>query len=192
MFGQIEEDGEPLNEQAPEVVRKAVGVTLITTSLLLNMNYFSLWMMEPLGTTSESPYQQYNITIQMVSCFFLVSTFGYIGSYYLFVFSNSTKYLFKVLLLLYGGGLVFCYWNYRVDYVSLLILGFGIHQMCVIEFRNSLQEMWKFGLKFTLYNEVFSYFALPLIYTFFNIGQKSLNAYAFTSGIFLILGSILL
>ena len=103
---------------------------------MLNMNYFSLWMMEPMGTTSESPYQQYNITVQMVSCFFLISSMGYVLSYFLFSLGWMMGYLFKLMLSFYGIGLMACYWRYEVDYVSLLVLGFGMHQICVMEFRN--------------------------------------------------------
>lgn len=41
-------------------------------------------MMEPLGTSTDSSYQQYNITIQMVSGFFLLSSIGYYIAYRIF------------------------------------------------------------------------------------------------------------
>ena len=56
---------------------------LINSSLLININYFSLWMMEPLGK-SESSSQQYNITIEMVSGFFMLSSFSYFIAFRLY------------------------------------------------------------------------------------------------------------
>lgn len=87
-------------------------MTLINSSLLLNMNYFSLWMMEPLGTTSESPSQQYNITVQMVSCFFLLSAVGFYLTYRIFKATSYACLMSKTILMAYGIGLAFCYWHY--------------------------------------------------------------------------------
>ena len=61
--------------------RERVAFLLTNSSLLINLNYFSLWMMEPIGSEAETSYQQYNITIEMVSAFFMLSSVGYfVGS----------------------------------------------------------------------------------------------------------------
>lgn len=165
---------------------------MLTSSLLLNMNYFSLWLMEPLGARTEETYLQYNKTVHEVSWYFLLSMGGFYGGYRMF---RANKVLsgciLRIFLMAYGGGLILCYWVYEVELVGFLMLGFGVHQICVMEFRNWLEASWKFGMKFYLYNEVFVYFVLPLIYTLLNVGQTSLKAYALTSGLFMLVGAIL-
>lgn len=115
----------------PSTSRKVIGLTLLTSSLLLNLNYLSLWMMEPLGTDGKSPASQFNITIQMVSCFFMVSSAGYYLANLLFSHKMGRK-IAKLLLICYGLLICLGYWNYNVNYISMLILGFGFHQICVL------------------------------------------------------------
>ena len=115
----------------PTILKKTVGLSLMTSSLLLNMNYFSLWMMEPLGTTGDSSASQFNITIQMVSCFFMGSSLGYYLASILFSIEDG-GYIARVSLIVYGLLLCGGYWSYTINYISLLILGFGFHQICVL------------------------------------------------------------
>lgn len=156
------------------------------------MNYFSLWMMEPLGTTTDSSYQQYNITIQMVSGCFLFSSIGYYLAYRLFIEFKYASIISRVLLVGYGISLCLGYWNYNVNYVSALVLGFGFHQVTTMEFAYLLRSKWTIDLRFYLKNEVFAYFIMPIIFMIFNIGQTSLKIYSLVSGIMLITGAILL
>lgn len=181
-----------LFDQPASTIRSIVGLSLINISLIINTNYFSLWMMEPLGTSTESSYQQYNITIQMVSGFFLLSSIGYYLAYRLFYEVKIAPLIARLVLVLYGVFLAATYWNYTVNYVSVLILMFGFHQICNMELTELVKRKWHVDVRLYLKNEVFSYFILPLIFTFFKIGQTSLKVYAFSSGVFLILGAILL
>lgn len=169
-----------------------VSLALITISLVINTNYFSLWMMEPLGTSTDSSYEQYNITIQMVSGCFLLSSVGYYIAYRLFTDFRNAFCISKAALLIYGTALTFVYWNYDVNYVSALVLGFGFHQITTMELGYLLQNKWNFDLMFYLKNEVIAYFILPLIFMVCNIGQESLQVYALTSGLCLVIGVLLL
>lgn len=167
-------------------------MSLLNVSLIINTNYFSLWMMEPLNTTTESSYQQYNITIQMVSGFFLASSIGYYLAYKMFGVLKIAPLLARLMLVIYGFFIALTYWNYRVEYVSILILGFGFHQLCNMELSEMLKTKWHVDIRLYLKNEVFAYFIMPLIFMFLGVGQTSLKIYACFSGIFLALGAILL
>ena len=156
------------------------------------MNYFSLWMMEPLGTDTESSYQQYNITIQMVSGFFLVSSIGnYVGAR-LFVFFRYARYFAKFFLFLYGILIMVIYSHYQVNYVSLIVIGYGFHSVCCLEIASILSNEYRLNYNYFLYPEIFAYFILPLICTVANIGQTSLSPYSLMSGTFLMAGAIIL
>lgn len=155
------------------------------------MNYFSLWMLEPLDTDVESSYQQYNITIQMVSSFFLVSSIGNYISARMFVYFKHAKLISKAFLLIYSVFIMLIMKYYEVNYVSVLVIGFGFHYVCSIELGSLLSEQFALNSKFYLYCEVFTYFVLPLICTLLSIGQSSLKAYALISGAFLAIGAIL-
>lgn len=169
-----------------------LAISLVTISLVINMNYFSLWMMEPLGTSTDSSYQQYNITIQMVSGCFLLSSIGYYLANQLFLISKYAPLISRLILLVYGIALCICYWSYEVNFVSALVLGFGFHQIATMEFASILQTKWTIDLRFYLKNEVFAYFIMPIVFNIFDVGQTSLKVYALASGFMLTLGAILL
>lgn len=143
---------EELFQKPKQTIRRVIGMALITISLVINMNYFSLWMMEPLGTTTESSYQQYNITIQMVSGCFLFSSVGYYLAYRLFSDFVNAALISRVVLVIYGLLLSLTYWQYEVNYVSALVLGYGFHQVCQMEFAYLLKSRWNFDLRFFLKN----------------------------------------
>lgn len=69
----------------------------------------------------------------MVSGFFLLSSFGYYIGYKLFYQVKIAPYIARIILIIYGIFLALAYWNYTVNYVSLLILMFGFHQICSME-----------------------------------------------------------
>lgn len=107
----------------------------------------------------------------MVSGFFLISSFGdYIGAR-MFVFFDKAQSMSKFFLLIYGILITFVYQNYQVNYVSVLILGFGFHSVCSVELGNILADKFKLNYNFFLYPEIFAYFILPLFCTIANIGQ---------------------
>ena len=86
--------------------------------------------MEPLGTDSESSFQQYNITIEMVSGFFMLSSFSYFLAFRLY--NNGFNWANKVsqpLMIIYGLVIMYMYWAYEVNYVCLVLLGFGFQQI---------------------------------------------------------------
>ena len=88
-------------------------------------------MMEPIGTNGQSSAEQFNITIQMVSCFFMGSSLGYYLAAIIFSIENG-KFIAKLFMIIYGILLCGGYWSYSVNYISLLILGFGFHQICAL------------------------------------------------------------
>ena len=129
---------------------------LVNSSLLINVNYFSLWMMEPLGPDSESTFQQYNITIEMVSGFFMLSSFSYFLSFQLY--NNGYRFAHKIskaILIFYGLMIAFIYWTYQVNYVCMVLLGFGFQQITCLYLGQKLEREKKINHKFYLYNEVF-------------------------------------
>jgi hypothetical protein len=69
----------------------------------------------------------------MVSGFFLVSSIGYYVGYKMFALMKIAPLLSRLLLAIYGYFLAMTYWNYNVNYVSVLILGFGFQQLCSME-----------------------------------------------------------
>ena len=83
------------------------------------------------------------------------------------------------------------YWSYNVNFISLLILGFGFQQICVYEFGDRISLNSSFDiLKMNLYAEVILYAVLPLAMIWANIGQDSLSIYCLISGMLLIIGVI--
>ncbi len=109
-------------------------------------------MMEPLGTSTDSSYQQYNITIQMVSGFFLLSSIGYYIAYRIFNEVKIAPLLSRLVLVIYGVFLAMAYWNYTVNYVSVLIIMFGFHQMSTMELTETLRPKWSVDMRLYLKN----------------------------------------
>ena len=128
----------------------------------------------------------------MVSGFFLISSIGnYVGGR-LFVFFRYAKYFAKILLFMYGILVMAIYYHYQVNFVSLIVIGYGFHSVCSIELASLISRDYKLNYNYFLYPEIFAYFILPLFCTVANIGQTNLSAYSLISGAFLAGGALIL
>ena len=68
------------------------------------------------------------------------------------------------------------YYYYQVNFVSLIVIGYGFHSVCSIELANLIHRDYKLNYNYFLYSEIFTYFILPLFCTVANIGQTNLSA----------------
>lgn len=90
----------------------------------------------------------------MVSGCFLLSSIGYYIAFRLFTDFKDAPIITRVILICYGICICFTYWNYDVNYVSALVLGFGFQQICVMElgYLVGSRFKWSFDLRFFLKN----------------------------------------
>jgi hypothetical protein len=88
----------------------------------------------------------------MVSGCFLLSSIGYYLANKLFITFKYAAVISRIVLIVYGIALCLCYWNYHVNFVSALILGFGFHQIANMEFAYLIQSKWTIDLRFYLKN----------------------------------------
>ena len=122
----------------------------------------------------------------------MASSVGYYAASWLFSSAEGPK-ICRLLLCAYGLLMCTGYWDYSTNLVSMLILGFGFHQICVLEFGKQISEHSSIDLlKLSLYNEVFVYAVLPIGLLTLHIGQQTLSIYCLISGLCMIIGSVLL
>lgn len=88
----------------------------------------------------------------MVSGCFLFSCIGYYIAFRMFIDLKLGPLICRIILIIYGVFLSFTYWNYQVNYVSALILGFGFHQVCGMEYAYIIRGKWHIDLRFYLKN----------------------------------------
>ncbi len=88
----------------------------------------------------------------MVSGFFLLSSIGYYVANRIFSEIRIGPLISKLILVIYGVFLAMSYWNYTVNYVSVLILMFGFHLMCSMEFSEMLRPKWQVDMRLYLKN----------------------------------------